>query len=749
MYRARYILSSQSQGVKPLFNDPIGWDEDTRSLVRDSNSFGILYDFATDLEFVKDGYDFITSTERQEGGFEARVFVKRQILVNDAWEDDYTGEVDLLSKVQTRLGVKVSLFNGGLTQELKSNISDKFELDTLESVNGETLEALELDKGVINGRDLQLNTLLEDSEEKTIEGFRTIVGGSTDTAEDYYIPKAFKTFSGDPSVQSIISTPLKPLETNAQFRPSINSTQPFLFKSTENASRLLKITIDCDVTFPFGGNQVDLILFRYLFVDDSNQFQFAGANTLKTLSYNGSNGEVQTINEVFDVNQSLNVNESLVLAFYIRGFVQSGSLSLWSLTQRNFRIEGTQTSVFPSTRFSGLTIKKAGERLSKIVTGKNVFKSDYFTNDTFKDVLITSGKKVRGFPDSIELSFKHLFDSAAAVLNSYYGVETINEQERIVLEPLDYFFRSEQILDLGRVSDVERSYSDKLIYNSIDIGYKKGGDYEENQGLDEYNTNSSFTHGFKNADSKKDFLSDIRADTIGIEITRRKQFSSFPTEDTQQDKDNFFIDCVYTSNFNSAFVTLREVYFNRRYELDFSSLPTGIFSPETAYNLRLTPVNNLFRNSSYLSYLSYFQSSKTRFVSALRNSNLVTQLIGQTARAESGDYVNDVFKLPLFEPIEITFKHRLSQEDLRTLTSATDGVPNYYKLIRFEDDEQQINYGYLMSYEPRDEGTFTVLKANLTQSATQDIQYKRILASNSTILASSSTILASTTIQIP
>ena len=738
MYRARYILSSQSQGVQPLFNDPIGWDEDTRSLVRDTNSFGILYDFATDLEFVKDGYTFITATERREGAFEARVFVKRQILVNDAWEDDYIGEVDLLSKVQTRLGVKVNLFNGGLTQELKSNLSDKFELETLESVKGDTLAQLALDSGVINGRDLEVNSLLE--EPNTVN---VIAQGFNISKPEFYIPKINKTFSGDTAVQGVFSAPVSLLPNNAQLPNGLNASHPFLFRSKEVAERIVKITIDCDIAFPNGfGDLVTVSIYKYKYTDDANQFTFVpyAGSQLKSLTYNRTVGESQTINESFTRNIPLEIDETLIFVFTILGsYTNPNDLIEWQVTQRNFKIEIDQTSVFPSTNFSGLTIKKAGERLSEIITGKNVFKSDYFTNETFKDVLITSGKKIRRFPDSVELSFKQLFDSAAAVFNSYYGIETINEQERIVLEPLDYFFRSEQILDLGRVSDVERVYSDKMIYNSIDVGYKKGGDYEENQGLDEYNTNSSFTHGFKNADAKKDFSSDIRADTIGIEITRRKQLLSFPTEDTQQDKDNFFIDCFKKN----------EMYFNRRYDIDFSLLPTGIFSPETAYNLRLTPINNLFRNSSYLSYLSYFQSSKTRFVSAFRNSALVTKLLGETARAENGDYVNSAFKLPLFEPIEITFKHKLSQEDLRTLTSATNGVPNYYKLIRFEDDEQQINYGYLMSYEPRDEGTFTVLKANLTQSATQDTQYKRVLASSSTILASSSTVLASTTIEAP
>ena len=714
MYRARYILSSRSQGVQPLFNDPIGWDEDTRSLVRDSNSFGILYDFATDLEFVKDGYDFILATERAEGAFEARVFVKRQVKINEVWTNDYLGEIDLLKKTQTRLGVKVNLFNGGLTQEIKAVLSDKFELETLESIKGVTLDALELESGVLNGRDLEVNTLLEDTEERIIEGVRTIVGGATDTTESYYIPRANKVFSGDTAVQSVVSTPLKPFETNSQFRPSLNSTHPFLFRSTEQANRLIEITIDCDIEFPFGGTQVDLILYRYKYNNDQDQFQFVAANTLKSLTYNGSDGESQTIDENFTIDQPLEVDESLLVIFYNRGFTQSGSLLLWELTQRNFKIVATQRSIFPSTSFTGLTIKKAGERLSKIITGSNVFKTDYFTNNEFKDALITSGKKIRNFPDSVELSLKHLFESCASVFNCYYGVETINEQERLVLEPLDYFFRPDILLDLGRVSDVIEKYNEKLIFNSINIGYKKGGDYEENQGLDEYNTDSSFTHGFRNVDAKKDFLSDIRADTIGIELTRRKQFESFPTEDTQQDKDNFFIDCYKLSTNILGVEKFR--YFNRRFGVDFSELPTGIFSPETAYNLRLSPINNLFRNSNYLSYLTYFQSLKTRFVSAFRNSILVTKLIGGTARAENGDYVNNVFKAPLFEPIEITFKYKLSDDQLSLLSGTTNGVPNYYKLIRFEDDQQQINYGYLMSYEPKDEGTFTVLKASLNQS---------------------------------
>lgn len=739
MNRVRYYLTSKSQGRKLLITDPKGWDNDTRSLKRETkdNSFGILYDFATDLTFTKDGYNYITAAERSEG-FEANIRCERYIRnFKDEWELDFIGYVDLLNKKETRTGVTISLIYGGLTEIIKSNLSEEYTLSRTEDLEGNDISLLELQDVLINGRDLNVVTLLEDNESKTIQGTADVLGGGAlDNIEAYYIPVLNKTYSGDDKVQAVISTPLKPLENNNQFRPDLNSTHPFIFRSDDDAIRTLEIDIDCDVTSPTGTGDGTLFLIKSKYVSSSNQFEYVSGTTLKTLNFTESFGTSQTftVNETFITNEDLQDDESLTLLWYFRTAVNTGSNLLWQIDQRVVKIDMQQTSSYQATKAQGLTIYNAAKRLSEIVTGENVVKSNYLTTGEFKDLIITNGKRLRGFGDSIELSFKKLFNSVSSVLNVYYGVEQTNNEDCLVLEPLDYFFRPEIGLELGRVNDVEENYNDDLINSSIEVGYNDAGDYEEEQGLDEYNTETEFTFNFKKVVNHRDAKSDIRADTIGIELTRRKPLSDFPTEDTQEDKDNFLIDCYKRDGF----------YINRPYSMDFILPPTGVFSPLTAYNLRLTPKNNLYRISNSFSFLSYYPNKSTVFVNSYRNSDVTTQLIGKDARNESENVINNALNRPLFQPYQVTCKVKLTEEQLRYLTSRTDGTPNYYKVISYISDKGVKEYGYFLSYEPNDEGSLSMLKANFTQSEIESQEFEKITMSSNVYKMSSDEILTST-----
>ena len=739
MNKVRYYLTSKSQGRKLLLTDPNGWDNDTRSLNRETknNSFGILYDFATDLTFTKDGYDYINAAERAEG-FEASIRCERWVRnFNDQWELNYVGYIHLLTKKETRTGVTVSLTYGGVTETLESNLNEEYTLSRSEDLDGNDIGLLTLQDVLINGRDLNVVTLLEDNESKTIQGTADVLGGGTlDNIEAYYIPILNKTYSGDDRVQQVISSPLKPLENNNQFRPDLNSTHPFIFRSDEEAVRTLEIDIDCDVTSPTGTGDGTLFLIKSKYISDTNQFEYVGGTTLKTLSFTESFGTSQTItvNETFITNEFLEDDESLTLLWYFRTAVNTGSNLLWQIDQRVVKIDMQQTSAYQATKAQGLTLYNAAKRLSEITVGKNVVKSDYLTTGNFKDLIVTNGKRLRGFGDSIEMSFKKLFQSTTSVLNCYYGVEQTNNEERIVIENLDYFFRPKIGLELGKVSDSEETYKEDLINSSIDIGYTDGGDYEEEQGLDEYNTNTNFTFNFKKVDNPRDAKSDFRADTIGIELTRRKPLSDFPTEDTQEDKDNFLIDCYKSGDY----------YINRPYALDFLTAPTGMFSPLTAYNLRLTPKNNLYRISNSLSYLSYYPNKSTIFVNSFRNSEVTTQLIGKEARTENESVINSELNRPLFQPYQITCKVKLTDDQLSYLTGRTDDVPNYYNLISFISDKGVKQYGYLLSYEPNDEGTLTLLKANFTQSEIESQEFEKITMSSDVYKMSSDEILTST-----
>lgn len=739
MNRVRYYLTSKSQGRKLLITDPKGWDNDTRSLKRETkdNSFGILYDFATDLTFTKDGYNYITAAERSEG-FEANIRCERYIRnFNDVWELDYIGYVDLLNRKETRTSVTVSLIYGGVTELLKANLSEEYTLSRTEDLEGNDIGLLELQNVLINGRDLNVVTLLEDNESKTIQGTADVLGGGAlDNIQAYYVPILNKTYSGDDKVQAVISTPLKPLENNNQFRPDLNSTHPFIFRSDDDAIRTLEIDIDCDVTSPTGTGDSTLFLIKSKYVSSSNQFEYVSGTTLKTLTFTESFGTSQTftVNETFITNEDLQDDESLTLVWYFRTSVNTGSNLLWQIDQRVVKIDMQQTSSYQATKAQGLTLYNAAKRLSEIIIGSNVIKSDYLTSGEFKDLIITNGKRLRGFGDSIELSYKKLFQSVSSVLNVYYGVEQTNNEDRIVLEPLEYFFRPEIGLELGRVNDVEENYKEDLINSTIEIGYADGGDYEEKQGLDEYNTYTNFTFNFKKVDNPRDAKSDYRADTIGIELTRRKPLSEFPTEDTQEDKDNFLIDCYKNGDY----------YVNRPYSMDFILPPTGVFSPLTAYNLRLTPKNNLYRISNSFSYLSYYPNKSTVFVNSFRNSDVTTQLIGKNPRKENQTVVNSNLNRPIFQPYEVNCKVKLTDEQLSYLTGITNGIPNYYNLISYISDKGIKEHGYLLAYEPNDEGQLTLLKANFTQSEIESQEIEKILTSSNVYKMSSDEILTST-----
>ena len=711
MVTIRYTLFSDSQGLKELKTQPKNWNEDTRKLVRSTDSLGILYDHATGVEFTKDGYDFIVATERAEG-FDARVICRRETLAQDLrWKIDYEGELDLTTKKQTKNGYEVEILSGGLSEELKAIYNDSYELARTKDVNDNDIPSIEYDLLQINGRNLLITSLLED-EAETITGVREVlVGGASGDIEAYYIPNTIKTFSGDADVESVISVPRKPIENGNAFRPTLNSTHAFLGRASVAGLKQITITIDCDINMPNGGTDASIILYKHVYNDVTSGLDFVSATTLKTVT-----GNSNTVNEVFNRNIQVEQEEYLSLVFYMRAFTASGTDLMWSITQRTVKIEMEESSSFASTSGNGLTIKKAYERISLIATGKNRFKSDYFTSGEFKDAILANGKQIRGFGDSMELSLKDLNETCKVIFGTSMGVEKINGIERFRIEPINYFFNRTVLLDLGRVENVEETYYRGGLFGKVSTGYEKGGDYEENQGLNEYNTKSDFTHNFKKVDTSYDNLSKVRADTIGIELARRKNRLNAPDEDTRYDKDNFIVDAYSTPvrEFIGGVLT-REytLYVNRPYTFDFEQLPTGIFSPETAYNLRVTPRNNLQRVSNYFSWLASYGSKVTQFISGTRNTELTTKLNGQPIIKENDNILNSTLRKPLLLPTQVTFSRKLNPQEFETLVGTTNGVPNWYKMLSFIDDLGQLNYGFLLEYEPNDEGKFTLLKVNL------------------------------------
>ena len=148
--------------------------------------------------------------------------------------------------------------------------------------------------------------------------------------------------------------------------------------------------------------------------------------------------------------------------------------------------------------------------------------------------------------EKIEVSLKDFLETSNSIHNTGYGIETINGQEQIVVEDLKYFFQNEVgIVLTEQVSNVKRKAASDMYYANMSYGYDKPKNdrmYEEAMGLDEYNTNTSYTNPITRVDKKYDKVSKYRADPYGKEFARRKPKLNFPEQDTRYDKDIFILD---------------------------------------------------------------------------------------------------------------------------------------------------------------------------------------------------------------
>ena len=287
----------------------------------------------------------------------------------------------------------------------------------------------------------------------------------------------------------------------------------------------------------------------------------------------------------------------------------------------------------------------------------------------------------------------------------------INGKETLVLEDLKYFFQEEIGIVLpNQVSNVEREVATEFYNSSIEIGYEKpDGDilYQEAMGLDEYNGKRGFTQPITRVDTTFKKISKARADRYGIEFARRKPKESFPEQDTRYDSSAFLFDLI------DEIGQFRE----RLWQDDYETAPTGVYSPETATNLRLTPFRNLERHGWFFgSGLQKFQTDKIRFSNSTLKSKLTTKKTSEVARSENGDILVSDLQRPRFIPEWVTFDYKVDfaiNEMVYGKTNANGRmIPNYYFKIQFINELGLTEYGYLFELKPNKEGKWKILTAN-------------------------------------
>ena len=315
----------------------------------------------------------------------------------------------------------------------------------------------------------------------------------------------------------------------------------------------------------------------------------------------------------------------------------------------NTYIQALFLSEYPETQSKCLRAHEGFSRLVKILTGTSGFYSEFFgrkdlgyaADGAGAYLTVQNGRMIRNFAAAeyqLNTSLKEMFQSFDAVYCLCATIEKRDNKDVFRVEPYETFRNMKRVVKLGDfTNNISRSINPKRIFSEIVVGYKDQ-EYEELNGTFQFNGETNYSAPITTEGAKLDALCKYRADDIGIELTRRLQYADDPSKDYRADKDIFLIDAKHVNGVLEA----------KKAE-DFVSV-TGIYEPQLAYNLDITPARNLRRWGSYIrAGFIGIEDRKLKFVKGASNQSLTTTKIGEDYTVIEGA---DVLISDLSNPIE-------------------------------------------------------------------------------------------------
>lgn len=739
--RVRYILQNDNLGSL-IIEEPIGWDSDDKELSRHKDYHGIFPKFSNNLKFKGQAKDYLQTLYDIYGvNAQVRLIKDEKHPKTDEWTRSYFGYLDMSTRQVENNTIALKFNSGGLEAELKSRESEAVEITRTTTLDGIPLNDLNINQVELDGRRIFLKSVWESdqSNDSTFLGVYSDDGNTRRVSTGYplklinrsheeahsVIPSSYGNENNGSAGMMILATfdrerSIRCIGSNFSFYPIITEYdwQWATFK----------------ISLVIYQNGVDFNVRerKILFHADTNPNGAGVTTSLYNFERNiviGDNIVNQGARFGFDFDEVLNVNagESVALEILIeadlKNYTTSRARYYVSVNEMKGNLTIEEDSFFEKSVANCVLPHEVAERLIEVYTNKKVLKSDalgrtdigYPIDGKASLVGLSHGFWVRQFDNTDEVfrplttSLKEFMESFSATHNLGLGIENDGFKEFVRIEELGYFYNRNTTIKLpSQVKNVKRSEAVDYYYSSLELGFEKGGDYEEAFGLVEYNGTSKFATIIKVLRNTYSKLSKYRGDSYGAEFARRKPKLTHSTEDTRYDSDVFQFDMKRDN--------LSNVFKLRKWQDDFEQAPTGTFSPETAYNLRLSPFNCLLRHGWVIaSGLTKYLTDYVRYTSSSANSSLSTKLIGGNEYAENGNIINTELGRPRYVPEFIEFEHKVSFEINQLLNGHKiilgKKIPNIYGCVEFTNENGEQEKGFLMNLKPNGKGQWKLLKA--------------------------------------
>lgn len=745
--RVKYVLSCplMQSDLEPV--DPIGWKSDEKEFSRNEEYHGIFTKFSNSLKFIEDARDYINYV-RELYGINAEIKLSRyeKHPHTDKWTRGYWGYLDLSTWADQNNEVSIKFNSGGLEQTIKARENELVEIDRIVTMDGKPIPELVPKEVALEGRRIFLKSKWEvqDNDNSVFLSVFSDDGNIRSKATGYPFKLIVNSHEQAQSVITGSGGNDSEGTTGLIILANFDRTRTMTIKGRD--LKLTPVIEESDWSWAYF--QVNLTTYkdglsynikeRRILLHYGHGVLADLGNPVANVVYNPGiwyiNNQLLTIPD-FNEEITVEAGDSIGIEIIIKSDLRNFATSRARYHVRVNEIKGIafceEDSFFEPSKANFILTHDLIDRLATICgNDEKLFYSEYFGRTELGYAVDgpgayfgnTHGFWIRGF-DKLPLStvndpnlfkplttsLKESVDSAIAVFNVGLGMEEINNKERIRIEPKSHFYDNNITIRLpNQVKNVKRSEAVNYYASSIEVGFDKGGSYQEAQGLDEPNGKSNFTTVITRIKETFSQISSYRADSYGKEFARRKPFSQYDSEDTQYDEDVFWLDLKRSLN---------DMFLERKWQDDFEQAPTGIFSPETANGLRFSPFNMMLRHGWVIAAgLTKYPLDYIRYGSSTANSQLKTKLVGGIEYAENGNIINSELQTARFTPEWIEFEHECTFEIMEIVQGSTvilgKTIPNFYGTVEFINEKNIKEKGFLFNLKPNGKGTWKILKSN-------------------------------------
>lgn len=679
----RFILINKRLGRYILQQDPVGWDSSVYTFKRSKQYHGITIEYSHELEFVKDGKDYIQAVYEQEG-IEGQVdIVVQERDINLYWHTAFVGVINFTKYEVTETRVKTNIEQTGFARRFLNSDDIEINLAALESPVGEALQPFAQES--IN-LPLHSKTIAKQYEAKISK-----VQGTTESLR-FANDAAARTATIIIGWDDVIKNELKAYTYGTGFSFEDNVFE--LFETVEAGPFTVSIRFKALVEALRLSGDFDFAELKFFFRRNLEK----PVQLYKHTDSAVGGTYAQTPDISFDTVVNIKAGDKL----YFWGTINLENVSALGY-EFQYRITpdpavchikiDALTQTTPSNT-TGMMVHETAARLVQAMTGKHDSMYSTFFGRTDSQprkytqdgegslMLLTNGYQIRNFPKGerpVVTTFKKWYDSMDAIYNIGAGIELIEGKERVRIEPKQHFYRDEVVLELGPVADLSKTLAAEHFYNQLETGYLKW-QTETDGGLDEFNSKRSYALPLTQIKKKYSALSPYIAGGYAIESIRREQYVLGSTKDNTND-DEVFIVCVLRNG--SSFITER----NQAFEYI-----NNVLGSDTVYNARISPARMLARHASVLKAALLHQLDKhIKFTAGDGNYKMASKAISEAqVLVENQDFLVAALPNPFFLPEYYSFKCELDTHQIKLVKE------NPYGLIKFKDSLFNDKFGYLV-----------------------------------------------------